>query len=540
MKKLYRKYSYFIIALLFVIVACKKEYVQELRPFEGSFFISSPYINTDSSYTDVSGKRINRIFLNIGSQASFADGSQGAKARKWFVEDGSGDILGSANDTTSTEQQISVKYNKAGFFKVRLLTNFQSDSLGKFVTQVVRRPSTGAIDSLIYTLIKVKSAQDTTIYVQVLDSLKADFNTTTGVKTFESQQPISFKSLSKGLPIGYRWAFAGSTTPTSTSANPKDIIYKKSGIYPVSLLVTRPNLLYNNAKGGKDSILKTGFITIIPSTQPLNFRSGLVAADNKSIQLSFNQDISELPAGSVFTVKADGVTVPVSSVLFTNPNTDESVLTLNFTQAFPKGAEIIITSTTNIKADGKNLSVAINKTFLAPFGNIFPPFYGSMEGNDAMSPKLFMNGSTLFGGSNTASYWRNGPTVVDNGAVSSTDAFQGKYSMQFNSTAINGFVHNRFLAPYFEMTANKKYRIVAYVKTGGTAIPTAGLTLQLYTQSSTLVTGLVVNQSIISTWSRVSADYTVTGATGGYYLRFVNLTANAIYLIDEVSVFEIP
>ena len=226
MKKSYRNYSYFILALL-VIVACKKEYVQELRPFEGSFFITSPYINTDSSFTDASGKRINRIFLNVGTQASFADASQGVKARKWFIEPGSGDIIGSDNDTTSTEQKISVKYDKVGIFKVRLLTNFQSDSLGKFITQTVKRPSTGAIDSLIYTLIKVKSVQDTTIFVQVLDSLKADFNTVSGIKTYESQQPISFKSLSKGLPVGYKWTFTGSTTPTSTSANPKDIIYKK-------------------------------------------------------------------------------------------------------------------------------------------------------------------------------------------------------------------------------------------------------------------------------------------------------------------------
>ena len=263
----------------------------------------------------------------------------------------------------------------------------------------------------------------------------------------------------------------------------------------------------------------------------------MVASDNKSIQLSFNQDISVLPAGSEFTVKADGVTVPVSSVVFTNPNVDESVLTLNFSQAFPKGAEILLTSTTNIKADGKTLSTAINKKFLAPFGNIFPALYGSMEGNDAMSPKLFMNGSTQFGGPNTASYWRNGPTVVDNGAVSSTDAFQGKNSMQFNSTAINGFVHNRFLAPYVELAAGKKYRIVAYVKSN---TPPAGLTMQLYTQASVLASNLVVNQSVTSDWTRISGDYTVPGATGNYYVRFVNLTANAVYLIDEVSVYEIP
>lgn len=543
MKIFNKKYSFLMVTILLIAIGCRKEYVQELKPFEGSFFLTAPYINTDSSYTDsVTGKRINRIFLNLNAQASFADLSQGVKARKWFIEEGSGDIVGSTNDTTSTEQKISVKYGKAGFFKVRLLTNFKSDSLGSFITKNVVRPSTGAVDSLVYIIVKHPSTQDTTIYVQVLDSLKANFATVSGQTTFEAQQPISFKSISKGLPVGYTWSFVGSTTPISAIANPTGIIYKKSGTYQVALTVTRPNLLYNNAKGGRDSVIKSGFITIIPSKQPLQFRNGSVGDDNKSIQLSFNQDISVLPAGSEFTVKADGINVQVVSVIYTNPGTDESVIALKFAQAFPIGSEITVTSTTNIKAEGKNLVTAINKKFLAPLGNIFPALYGSMEGTSALLPQLFLPGSAAFAASSNANaYWGIGGPGI-NKSASSTDSFQGNYSMLFTSTTIFGYIQNR-LSPYFQLTKGKTYRFVVYAKLAPTSASGAKLNVSVWNNASVTNIGNVNDTGGVildNTWIRIAKDLTITSNSGDYFLRFGNFTANGQYLIDEISVYEIP
>lgn len=69
---------------------------------------------------------------------------------------------------------------------------------------------------------------------------------------------VNFTDLSIYNPTSWSWTFQGGTPGTSTQQNPQNITYNNPGTYQVSLTVTNAN--------GNDSEIKTGYITVNPST----------------------------------------------------------------------------------------------------------------------------------------------------------------------------------------------------------------------------------------------------------------------------------
>jgi hypothetical protein len=214
-------------------------------------------------------------------------------------------------------------------------------------------------------------------------------------------------------------------------------------------------------------------------------------------------------------------------------------LQLNFATAFGPASLINVTSTTNIKGDGKTLAAPINSTlFFAGVGNLMPLGYGNMEGPTSfIAPVagLFSTGSVSVG-SGTNHYWR-----LSAGASSeaSTDAFQGNYSMLFKTTAVNNFVHSRFAAPYLRLTTGKSYRVVAFAKA---TQPGAKLATDMYscnTCGNALVGRITETTISNSGWTKIEGTITISLTVPDYYLRFISTGSVSDFLIDEINVFEL-
>lgn len=65
--------------------------------------------------------------VNNIAPISFFDVSRLSNGRTWFFPEGAVDILGSANDTTSTEQRVQVRFKREGVFDIRLVPNFSTE-----------------------------------------------------------------------------------------------------------------------------------------------------------------------------------------------------------------------------------------------------------------------------------------------------------------------------------------------------------------------------------------------------------------------------
>jgi len=65
--------------------------------------------------------------VNNREPIRFFDISRLAGGRTWFFPEGAVDILGSSNDTTSTEKEVSVRFRREGVFEIRLVPDFSSE-----------------------------------------------------------------------------------------------------------------------------------------------------------------------------------------------------------------------------------------------------------------------------------------------------------------------------------------------------------------------------------------------------------------------------
>ncbi|MDC1162580.1 PKD domain-containing protein, partial [Tenacibaculum sp.] len=124
---------------------------------------------------------------------------------------------------TSTDQNPSIKYDKAGVYKVVLTaTNLRGDD----------------------TVTKTK-------YITVIDTPNADFSV--NATTIEKGESVIFTDISSNEPNTWEWTFVGGSPTTSTDQNPT-VVYNTEGIYEVILKVT--NI------AGTNSITKTNYIVV--------------------------------------------------------------------------------------------------------------------------------------------------------------------------------------------------------------------------------------------------------------------------------------
>ncbi len=71
---------------------------------------------------------------------------------------------------------------------------------------------------------------------------------------------VNFTDMSSFNPTSWSWTFTGGSPATSTAQNPTNIVWSTPGTYQVSLTATNGN--------GSDSETKTGYITVLGSTNP--------------------------------------------------------------------------------------------------------------------------------------------------------------------------------------------------------------------------------------------------------------------------------
>ena len=68
---------------------------------------------------------------------------------------------------------------------------------------------------------------------------------------------IDFKDLSYNMPTGWAWQFIGGDPNTSSLQNPNSVCYDSAGTFAVELIGSNVN--------GSDTVLKTSFITVLPT-----------------------------------------------------------------------------------------------------------------------------------------------------------------------------------------------------------------------------------------------------------------------------------
>jgi len=139
--------------------------------------------------------------------------------------------------SSSTSSSSAVVYNTPGLYAVKLVVS-----------------GAGGTDSIIKTQ-----------YITVTAQPKPIANFYTSNTRVIAGSYFYFYSSSGNNPTSYQWTFTGGS-PSSSTYNSPWIVYNTPGVYSVKLVVSN--------SGGKDSITKTEYITVIPQPKPVaNFYS---------------------------------------------------------------------------------------------------------------------------------------------------------------------------------------------------------------------------------------------------------------------------
>jgi PKD repeat protein len=109
---------------------------------------------------------------------------------------------------------------------------------------------------------------------------------------------INFTDLSIGVPTSWQWTFEGGTPGTSNVKNPSNILYSNPGVFQVKLVIS--NTL------GSDTVVKTGYISVNPTLQPI---------------VAFSADKNVLCAGDVVHLTDQTQYCPSSWTWSFNPST---------------------------------------------------------------------------------------------------------------------------------------------------------------------------------------------------------------------------
>lgn len=167
----------------------------------------------------------NNTEVEMNSYVSFSDQSTGLPtSRIWYFEGGSPSV--------STSINPSVYYQTPGKYDVTLVV---SNSLGK--------------DSIVKTE-----------YIFVANPPKPVANFSSGNTVIKEGNSIYFYDNSSNAPTSWRWYFAGGTPAISSDRN-VIVKYNSPGIHDVKLVASN--------FGGSDSIVKTGYITVVQSVKPI-------------------------------------------------------------------------------------------------------------------------------------------------------------------------------------------------------------------------------------------------------------------------------
>ncbi|WNJ16559.1 PKD domain-containing protein [Pontibacter sp. G13] len=542
------------------ITSCKQA---EIIPddVQAFYVITTPYISRDSIFEG--GQHI--IFRSVGEEVSLLDASRGVVKRTWFLD--GGDVLEHDNNTmVEGDSLIKVRYDNPGIYTVRLLASLDSTDLfyydtvndtakdedGNILLDVNGNDSINCLNCKLVPYAP-PGVLDTTFTVEVFDSLQADFSVMqNGVveETFEAGVPVEFIDETLGTPYDWEWTLRGADPGESTDQNPS-AVWKKSGTYRITLRASRP---YVEGDVEREARTITKDIVITPSTAPLEFLNGGSSEAGDYIDLSFNQPLIDLPGANEFTVEVNGAPFNIFKTSFPNSN-DSSVLRLELDGTMPSSSMYTVTSTTNIVADGKNLSMPVElMTYFKGAGNLFPVGFGDMEG---VTPEglpvvpnttrntiegLFTNGTINAVGepNGTQTYWkrmwadREDSTMMTEANDNPMYVLDGNYSMKWTPGDAMVMEQHPARGPSFSLTTGASYKVVLWMMAEGGQ---GDVNIEIKKGGGT-VQQVEANVMVSDTeWTRIEIPH-VAVADGLHNIKFINNAAGTVYYIDEVSVFE--
>lgn len=279
--------------------------------------------------------------INIGELYAFRDLSKGVTNRIWSFDNEVKFIQGNEKS-----EFIEVTFTKPGECKMNLHSEF------------------------IDTSIKL----DTTIILDVLDSIKADFRVSylehnniepIGNIEFEAGETVHFTSTSIGRPLDYTWILDGSdegiiNCTTSFSNNETieiDAHYYIPGIYDVKLIASR------NDPWGNDTLLVKDFIKVLPTEKKGDIISVEQTIDEKLL-VSCSLPIDETTINNeAFDIKRNGTIVNTKSVSISNISPTKILIDIE--DGAWNGDEILLTYKGGIKtAMGTELNTCSDIPFI--------------------------------------------------------------------------------------------------------------------------------------------------------------------------------
>ncbi|AWW29523.1 hypothetical protein DN752_04915 [Echinicola strongylocentroti] len=244
----------------------------------------------------------NRIQVN--GTITFGDVSSGVQSRQWSFPEGAVDIIGSDNDTSSTENTVKTVFTSPGEHKVRLQQTYNGNAY-------VGTDQRG-------------SDLDTTLTITVLDSvalqvqaylLNPDGSLGEELTLSDNAENevmagsfVRYIVSPTGEPSDYVWNTDGGDPGTSEEfVNEFDVRYKKLGTFGFGLYASRER------PAGESLVEVENFLKIIPSTEPVILEGAFDA--NGKISLNFSREMNANtlnPADFIVSIAHDGTDIPAT------------------------------------------------------------------------------------------------------------------------------------------------------------------------------------------------------------------------------------
>ncbi len=195
--------------------------------------VKTDYITVSPTPKPVANFYSNPTSTTTGSYIYFYDNSANYPTSwKWTFSGGT--------PLSSTYNNPYVVYNTPGKYDVKLVVS-----------------NSGGSDSIVKTG-----------YIIITPTPKPIANFYASPTVVKVGSYVSFNDNSSNYPTSRKWIFSGGTPSISNSAYPY-VMYNNPGIFDVKMVVSN--------SGGSDSIVKAGFITVLPVQKPIaNFNSDVI------------------------------------------------------------------------------------------------------------------------------------------------------------------------------------------------------------------------------------------------------------------------
>lgn len=259
--------SYIILGTITIgLLSCEKEYE---APMEENNHVS--IVTSQMNFENT---------IQVEEDITLGDVSRGVVSRTWTFPEGVVDIVDSDNDISSTAAVVKAIFNKPGTYPVQLNLQFAGDAW-------VGDQQQG-------------STFDTTIQVKVLDFVKVAIQANYINEDGSTGDPLTISELAKnevtasksvrytytveGEPADFLWEFEGGDPGVvKTSETEIDIKYKRMGTYGLRFIASR------NRPFGGDTIELKDFISVVPSTDPVNLEQ--ITEKEGAIALVFSREM---------------------------------------------------------------------------------------------------------------------------------------------------------------------------------------------------------------------------------------------------------